>query len=289
MKKMYMIISILILVIIILSISFFVYVKNNKKVDVANNNTENEPYMLDGNGYEYEDTISFKGYTANEWKNMIDQFYGNYNGIKLANITCNYDENNNFTATLETEYDVCAEFVFDNETGYATEKTTKITIDFINGKLANKIKNEDSVFFDNICLAIGYVTWQNEEAFINNFFESEQVFNSITRYDFRDEIARQSQYDEKFVIIPKDDNVKISVYECFFDEEGNLYTRGALIEKVSEPFTLFYDNFEATTLQMCIKLEYNGFEDEFPLIFSGYDGKIDLTGVESEVLDISIY
>ena len=170
MKKSYLIIIILILVIIVLSIGFFVYVKNNKNLEVANNNnnTENELYTLDGNSIESENTISFKGYTVDEWKNMIDQFYGNYNGIKLANITCNYDENNNFTATLETQYEVCAEFVFDNETGYGVEKTTKVTIDFINGKLVNKIKNADSIFVDNICLAIGYVTWQNEENFINN-------------------------------------------------------------------------------------------------------------------------
>ena len=269
MKKTYLIILILILVIIALDSSFFVYVKNNKTVDVANNNTENEPYMLDGNGYEYEDTISFKGYTDNEWKNMIDQFYGNYNGIKLANITCNYDKDNNFTATLETEYDVCAEFVFDNETGYAIEKTTKITIDFINGKFANKIKNKDSVFFDNICLAIGYVTWQNEETFINKYFESEQVFNSITRFDFRDEIARQSQYDEKFVIIPKDDNVRISIYDCKVNEDGTLVKNNILSEGIAEPFMLMNDNAETTTPQYVIEFKVNEFEDELTLTNPG--------------------
>ena len=50
-----------------------------------------------------------------------------------------------------------------------------------------------------------------------------------------------------------------------------------------------YDNIEQTTPQMCIELKVNGFEDIIPIVFSGNNGHLDLTGHESEVLDISIY
>lgn len=312
MKGKNLIIIILILIIILLSISFFVYIiknKNTKNVVNTNivnevnnatnevnntkneilNNTTNKTNTLNDNDNKSTDIISFKGYTVDEWKKMIDVFYKNYKNIDLKDIVLEYDDNNNFIATLTTQYEVCGEFIFDKDTGYAKEKNTKVVIDFINGKVITQIKNRDKMFVDNICLLIGYVTEQKEEEFINKYFESNHAFNSITRYDFRNEFARQSQYDEKFVVIPKDDNVKISVYEYFFGEDGNLYTRGALIEKVSEPFTIYYKNFEATTPQICIKLEYNGFNDEIPILFSGEDGKLALKGHETEVLDISIY
>lgn len=301
MKKLYGIIIFLIIVIIAMGISFYIYINkttDSKRENIQNNNQEktvdepqkkDDPEMLDGPGYEYNEEDRFKGYTSDEWVNMIDNFYGNYEGIQVSEIICKYDENNNYTATVATEYEVCAEFVFDNKTSYAIDKNTGVTIDFINGKIITKIKNEEEIFFDNICLAVGFVQHTTEEEFIIKYFDNNYIYNSITRYDFRSEIERQSQYDEKFVIIPKDDDVKISLYECFFDEDGELYTRGALIENTSEPFTLLYDNFESTTPQICIKFEYNGYEAMFTLVFSGYDGKLDLTGVETEVLDISIY
>ena len=40
---------------------------------------------------------------------------------------------------------------------------------------------------------------------------------------------------------------------------------------------------------MCIKFEYEGVEEMFPRVVSGMDGKLDLTGVEQEVKDISVY
>ena len=46
---------------------------------------------------------------------------------------------------------------------------------------------------------------------------------------------------------------------------------------------------ETTTPEMCIKFEYQGFEEMFPIVFSGMDGKLDLTGFEQEVKDISVY
>ena len=52
---------------------------------------------------------------------------------------------------------------------------------------------------------------------------------------------------------------------------------------------LMNDNVEATTPQYIIQLKINGFEDEFPLVFSGENGHLDFIGHEMEVLDISIY
>lgn len=306
MKKTYLIIIVLVIVIIAMAIVFGIYIKNNtenvenikksaenieEQISTKNNTKNNTEIATFSPETIYENTLdeTFNGYTSKQWQDMIDQFYGNYKGIQLSEIICKYDKDGNYTATIATQYEVCGEFVFDSKTSFAKEKYTGVTIDFINGKIITEIKNKSEIYTDNICLAIGYVPGINSENFVKKYFESDQIYNSITSYDFREEIERQSQYENKFIFIPKNENVKISIYDCNINNDGKVVKNNLLIENVSEPFTLMYDIAESTTPQMCVKLQVNGFEDIIPLVFSGKDGHLDLEGHESEVRDISIY
>ena len=143
-------------------------------------------------------------------------------------------------------------------------------------------------FNDNECLAIGYVTDLNEVRFIEKYFTNE-TYGQMSYFDFREPIYQNdSSYGNKFVIVPKNENVNITVYDCYIGEDGELYTDNTLIQKISEPFIVIDDYIEYTPI-MCVKFEYNGFEEMFPILFSGEDGTLVLTGYEMEVKDISLY
>lgn len=308
MKKIYGIVIIFVAVLIIIGIFYFININknntteadsnsinspstNNVNNEVASSNTNNENIIKEeqNNTKEIEEIVSFNGYTAEEWKNMIVQFYGNYTGIQITEVICKYDEDGNFTADVATEYEVCGQYVFNKETTFATEKNMGLTVDFINGKIVNQVKDKSKIFTDNLCLAAGYVTSATQAKFIEKYFSNEASYNSITKYDLRSEYNAENEKTDKVVIIPKDENVEISIYDCKIEENGELNKGNMLLEKISEPFMILYDNIEQTTPQMCIELKVNGFEDIIPIVFSGNNGHLDLTGHESEVLDISIY
>ncbi len=148
--------------------------------------------------------------------------------------------------------------------------------------------NEYIDFTDNECIAIGYVTDLNETQFIDKYFP-DGSYGSLAYHDFRYPDNRVDGYGNKFVVIPMNENVKITVYDCYIDEEdGELYTDNTLISEATEPFIILDDYIEYTPT-MCIKFEYNGFEEMFPINFSGEDGTLDLKGYEMEVKDISLY
>ncbi|MBR3134152.1 MAG: hypothetical protein IKG56_01660 [Clostridia bacterium] len=157
----------------------------------------------------------------------------------------------------------------------------------------NDVDEEESVveniFTDNICLAIGYVTSANEARFAKQYFGSSFKYKAIAQYDYRDENNKTNKPEDSFVFIPKDENVKISIYDCNINEEGEIKAGSLLKDNITEPFSLAIDNDELTTPKICIKYEINGFEDLIPLVFNGDNGQLSLLGHEMEVLDITMY
>lgn len=142
-------------------------------------------------------------------------------------------------------------------------------------------------FTDNQCIAIGYITDLNEEKFVERYFP-DGFDGVLDYYDFRYPENRKENYGNKFVIIPMNKNVKVTVFDCYIGEDGELYTDNTLVSRAEEPFILLDDYIEYTP-SMCVKFEYNGFEAMFPITFSGEDGTLNLTGYETEVKDISLY
>lgn len=117
------------------------------------------------------------------------------------------------------------------------------------------------------------------------------LFNSLEMFDYRTEESKNNGTGNCFVIFPKLEEVKISLYNCFINEQGELVKLdNALIKEYTKPFIVLDDYLaETSTPELCIEFEYNGFQEIFPIVFSGMDGKLDLTGVEDEVKDISVY
>ena len=231
----------------------------------------------------------YKGYTKKEWEEKIKLFYANYENSDISTINCGYDDNGNYTATIIFKNGASEKYKFDDKTGYAQERTSKVTIDFVNAKIVNQTKDFSKLFTDNICLAVGYVSKDTEAQFVKKYFDTYEVYRTLTEYDFRDDFERQSQYEDKFVIIPQDNSVKVSLYDCIINDNGELIKKNRLIDSVSEPFIIKYQNAESTMPQYIVELKVDGFQDEFPLTFSGNDGKLVLTEHETEVRDITIY
>ena len=145
-------------------------------------------------------------------------------------------------------------------------------------------------FNDNQCLAIGYVLDSNIDEFIHNNFHNNYTYNNLEVLDYRSADSREKEIGNHFVIIPKSEDVKITLYSCFINEQGELELDNTLTKDYTKPFVILDDYLaETTTPEMCIKFEYQGFEEMFPIVFSGMDGKLDLKGVEQEVKDISVY
>ena len=248
------------------------------------------------------DNIEFGGYKAIEWEEMIRNFYISRFEY-VPNVKCYYNETNNFIAEISTEDDVVEVYEFNPDTLIAIRED-RVAIDFINGEfLETKIR-----FSDNQCLAIGYVLDSNRDEFVRNNFYNDHVysslepldnnddfyysylFNSLEMFDYRTEESRNNGTGNCFVIIPKSEEVKITLYNCFINEQGELELDNTLIKEYTKSFIVLDDYLaETTTPEMCIEFEYNGFHETFPIVFSGMDGKLDLTGVEEEVKDISVY
>ena len=190
--------------------------------------------------------------------------------------------------TITNGYSVDAEYVFDDETGYATDKQTGITIDFQNGKEVKEDSGNKINFTDNQCLAIAYVTDSELTNFINMYFNYPQDYYDLEERDFRFPENRRDGYGNRFVLIPKDNAVTITLYSCFVGADGNLEKDNILFQNVNKGFIVLDDYIEYTP-DMIVHYEYNGFEDEFPITFSGENGELVLTGHETEVKDISLY
>lgn len=228
--------------------------------------------------------VEFGGYTSSEWEKMIENFYDN-NFEFIPEIKCFYNEKGEFIAETVSENEEKYVYVFNKDTLNATREDG-VVIDFINEKYIGSKVN----FSDNQCLAIGYVLDNDVYEFASNNFFSAYMYDCVEVFDYRSAESKEKQIGNRFVIIPKTEDVKVSLYNCFINNYGELELDNILIKDYTDPFIILDDYLaETTTPEMCIKFEYNGFEETFPIVFSGMDGKLDLTGVEGEVKDISIY
>lgn len=236
----------------------------------------------------YEDSVEFKCMTVRGWQEKISQ----YHNCDPKDIYCYY-ESSEFIAVVYDENDEeVAHYRFDDETGYALDTISGDVVDFLEGKAVevNTTNGTTIKFNDNQCLAIGYVLESNIDEFIHNNFYNTYTYNNLEVLDSRSADSREKGIGNCFVIIPKTKDVKITLYNCFINEQGELELDNTLIKDYTTPFIILDDYLaETTTPEMCIKFEYKGFEEMFPIVFSGMDGKLDLTGVEQEVKDISVY
>lgn len=284
-KSSVFIICFLLLVIIALTCFVIYYTKiTNEKLDAltANNVEKNE---TKNEVVEEDDKEKYAGLTVDEWKDAVR---------KVMTKKLNYEpdeidvriENDEMQIGIGKGYSVDYDFKVDSETKIAKDEYSGLEIDFINGKILPTYK--DISFSDNLCLAIGYVLDDDVNTFKDKYFKSGALYSSTETFDFREESMAKEGYGNRFILIPQNSDVEIKVYNCHVGEDGQLYTDDVVIDNISMPIIILDDYIEYTPA-LAVELHYNGFECMFPLTFSGENGHLDLTGVESEVLDISLY
>ena len=299
MKKI-MIFIIIILLVIIVVLSTIIYHQSSNNTDTNNNNTmdfnnsnanNSVNNILDSFGVTNE---SYNNLSFEEWEKLAKDFWRNNYGQDNIKATCYYDEDGNFVINISDEHEALAEYEVD-EHNVASDRFSNTCIDFISGEfipidattgidgVANNIN-----FVDNECVAIGYVTDLNETQFIDKYFDDPLTYGGLQYFDFRYPDNRTSGYGNKFVIIPKNKDVEITVYDCYLGEDNEMHIDNTLISKINEPFILLDDYIEYVP-KMMVQFKYNGFEEMFPITFSGENGNLVLTGYEMEVKDISLY
>ena len=297
-KILIFIIIVLLFIVVVLSTIIYHHSSNNK--DTNNNNTmdfnnsnanNNVNNILDGFGVTNE---SYNNLSFEEWEKLAQDFWRNNYGQDNIKATCYYDEDGIFVINISDEHEALAEYEVD-EHNVASDRFSNTCIDFISGEfipidattgidgVANNIN-----FTDNECVAIGYVTDLNETQFIDKYFGDPLTYGGLQYFDFRYPDNRTSGYGNKFVIIPKNKDVEITVYDCYLGEDNEMHIDNTLISKINEPFIILDDYIEYVP-KMMVQFKYNGFEEMFPITFSGENGNLVLTGYEMEVKDISLY
>lgn len=145
-------------------------------------------------------------------------------------------------------------------------------------------------FEDNQILAIGYVTDASLNKFIEKNFVTKEVFERLITLDYRKEESRINGSGITFVFIPKTSDVEIEIYDCYITENGEAKIVDQWGETLNEGFVLLQEYMAETTIpELCAKVKYHGVEEIIPLVFSGEDGKLDLTKNKKIVQDISVY
>ena len=152
-----------------------------------------------------------------------------------------------------------------NKTNTSVEEKSNIKIKFSNDE----------------CLAVGFIPTGKEEKMYKKCFENQQNENII-------KVNNGDAY--KFIVIPKDDKIKIKVWSCEIGDDGELYTNNIISEYNKGPILLSTHEFEyIPNVAIECTNEETGIQFLLPITFNGYDGKLSLYGNEDNVLDISIY
>lgn len=244
-------------------------------------------FVPDKGGMENSEGVEFRGMTAKEWALKIAK----YEICDVEMVNCYY-ENTKFIAVVNNENnETVAHYEFEEETGIAQDLISGHKVDFIKGEVVerNLMGGTQIEFADNQVVAIGYIKEDKESEFIDKNFVSKEVLDNLLELDYRKEASREQGIGITFVILPKNSNVEIEIYDCYINEQGEAKIVDKLGETLKEGFILKLDYMaESTLAEICIKVKSDGEEDIIPLVFSGEDGRLYLNGHE-KLLDISVY
>ena len=262
---------VLLVIVVITSLFTLTGCGANENINNKSNNTSSEVFC---------------GKTSEEWKKIVEEYYSINNlDNSYETIECYYNDKGEFVATVSTKYEVSAEYVFDEETGYAKDIFTQDIIDFKNNKVIERASKTTIDFQENYVLGVGYVSDRSLNKFINSNFHDETFYNSLDIYDYRDNNKNEG-YGNRFVIIPKSNAVKISLYTCKLGDDGRLKKDEVLIESTDKSF-IIYDDYVETMPKLILGYSYEGIRAEFPLIFDGVSGELLIE--DNKVLNISMY
>lgn len=235
-----------------------------------------------------DEEVKFKDITAKEWEEKIAK----YEVCDVQMVKCYYEDGKFIGVVNNENNETIAHYEFEDETGYALEIFSGHRVDLINGEVVerNLLGGTQIEFEENQILAIGYAPDIKLNEFIENNFITKAVFENLLTLDYRKEESRINGDGNRLVIIPKTSDVEVEIYNCYINENGEAKIVDQWGETLKEGFVLLQEYMAESTLpELCIKVKYHGVEDIIPISFSGEDGKLNLTGHEKLVKDISIY
>lgn len=244
-------------------------------------------FVPDKGEMENVEGVEFRGMTPKEWAEIIAK----YEVCDVEMVNCYY-EGTKFIAVVNNESnETVAHYEFEEETGIAQDLISGHKVDLIKSEVVerNLMGGTQIELTDNQIVAIGYIKEDKESEFIAKNFVSKEVLDNLLELDYREELSKEQGIGITFVILPKNSNVEIEIYDCYIDEQGETKIVDKLGETLNEGFVLKLDYMaESSHAEICIKVKAEGVEDIIPLAFSGEDGRIYLAGHE-KLLDISVY
>lgn len=291
-KVLVLIIIVLLIIIAVIGTMFFMYVKNNEKEitnnvsnqvsmenkidntnkqeNVVQNKVEDTTPEQDNNAI--KDPNKFRGKDKSYYEEIVRKYIRSNYEYEPTRIMCDYTQTGNFVATVSTQYEVANEYIFDPETGYGEESDTGIIIDFENNKVVEQYSNIP--FGYNDLISIGYVLDDLVAQYKENyFFDTTYKFEDIENIDLR---LYDKDSGNRFYIIPKNHNVKVSIYMVNNDGVKDVLLR----DEIDKPIVLYTDYVEYVPKHI-IEFEYtdyaqNKVKGEFEISFNGYDGKLNI-------------
>lgn len=292
MKNNKILIVVIILLIIIccaVSIAFYINRKDNtsnKTNNIAIKNKVNKNENTKGGSNLIEDPNKFKGKDKTYWENKVKEYIIKNYEYTPKEVKCNYTQAGNFVATVITEYEVANEYIFDSKTGNAEETISGAIIDFENGEIVEHYSNIP--FENNEFISVAYILDDLVDAYKNNyFFDTTINFEDIEVLDLR---MNTNEDGNRFYVVPKNHNVKISLY--MLNDDGGEAT--LLRDEIDKPFVLLSDYIEYIPKHR-IEFEYKDYsgnekKGNFDFSFNGYDNKLNLpNNNEFHIFDSSLY
>lgn len=308
-KKVLIIIAIIIIIglLVFLGISIFSS-KNceNKNIQVKANIISSTKNSLNSNAITNSNSISnevnaiqetnqiinneseeFNEKTMAEWESLVRDYYdANMNFVPEV-IQFTIDQKSNLVIEIYKTYQ---DFQKEQMNNYimvekGTNKITNKDGEEIKLQLEEKAETINLKFNDSQFVAIGVTTAENEFELAQKYFLTESQYRKTKEVNAK--ISDEANYN-KFMIIPKDNDVKISVYKCTINAEGKVSLNDEIIENHTGNLIVMTDQVQ-TKAQICLKIEYKGNTNNIPLQINSSNKKLDFSKFEKDVKDISIY
>ena len=282
MKKGYMIVIIILLIVI--AVLLFALLNKNSDEPKNESNEYNNTISLENIIKDLEISYDFKtndGYTYDEWKKMITDYYKDEYEISIGKLDIEETSSNNLSVKIYDDVnDLIDTYTVDQTNGVAISNF-EIPVDFEKGEQIEYPYESKVHFTDSVCCGIGQIDLSyGLKSVANKFLSDNENIDNITI------VEHPEGGSQAFIIVPRYKDIVFSIQTCHIGEDGELYGDEYILEETKGP--IIVKNVEIEYMpKFMINLDYRGFNLSYPLTFSGEDGSIYLDEYASELVDIS--
>ena len=241
--------------------------------------TNNSDYVVKKGESSSKD--SFYGYTYDEWKKMITDYYKDEYEISIGKLDIEETSSNNLSVKIYDDVnDLIDTYTVDQTNGVAISNF-EIPVDFEKGEQIEYPYESKVHFTDSVCCGIGQIDLSyGLKSVANKFLSDNENIDNITI------VEHPEGGSQAFIIVPRYKDIVFSIQTCHIGEDGELYGDEYILEETKGP--IIVKNVEIEYMpKFMINLDYRGFNLSYPLTFSGEDGSIYLDEYASELVDIS--